>query len=163
VSLRMGLKNKVHAVLTRNGIDCSFSNVLGKNSRQSLKTLSVRGCDRLELDGYIRLVELLTELIREITTKIKEVVCATPQAQLLMTVAGISYYSALLILSEIGQIDRFKSAKHLCSYAGANESTPSVVEVLEASETTLLCRCMIISQCELSAAIYIWQVEFRCS
>jgi transposase len=96
VSLRMGLKNKVHAVLTRNGIDCSFSNVLGKNSRQSLKTLSVRGCDRLELDGYIRLVELLTELIREITTKIKEVVCATPQAQLLMTVAGISYYSALL-------------------------------------------------------------------
>jgi transposase len=64
VSLRMGLKNKVHAVLTRNGIDCSFSNVLGKNSRQSLKTLSVRGCDRLELDGYIRLVELLTELIR---------------------------------------------------------------------------------------------------
>lgn len=163
VSLRMGLKNKVHAVLTRNGIDCSFSNVLGKNSRQSLKTLSVRGCDRLELDGYIRLVELLTELIREITTKIKEVVCATPQAQLLMTVAGISYYSALLFLSEIGQIDRFKSAKHLCSYAGANESTPSVVEVLEASETTLLCRCMIISQCELSAAIYIWQVEFRCS
>src|SRR5688572_17846776 len=35
-----------------------------------------------------------------------------------MTVPGISYYSALLILSEIGQIDRFKSAKHLCSYAG---------------------------------------------
>jgi transposase len=70
------------------------------------------------LDGYIRIAELATELIREITTKIKEVVSVTPQAQLLMTVPGISYYSALLILSEIGQIERFPSAKHLCSYAG---------------------------------------------
>src|SRR5688572_13895089 len=35
-----------------------------------------------------------------------------------MTVPGISYYSALLILCEIVQIGRFKSAKHLCSYAG---------------------------------------------
>jgi transposase len=118
VSLRMGLKNKVHAVLTKNGIECSFSNVLGKKSRQWLKTLSVRDCYRRELDGYIRLAELATELIREITTKIKEVVSITPQAQLLMTVPGISYYSALLIFSEIGQIDRFPSAKHLCSYAG---------------------------------------------
>ena len=118
VSLRMGLKNKVHAVLTKNGIECSFSNVLGKKSRQWLRTLSVRECYQRELDGYIRLAELSTELIREITIKIKEVVCATPQAQLLMTVPGISYYSALLILSEIGQIERFPSAKHLCSYAG---------------------------------------------
>ena len=118
VSLRMGLKNKVHAVLTKNGIECSFSNVVGKKSRQWLKTLSVRDCYRRELDGYIRLAELSTALIQEITTRIKEVVSVTPQAQLLMTVSGISYYSALLILSEIGQIERFPSAKHLCSYAG---------------------------------------------
>lgn len=82
VLLRMGLKNKVHAVLTKNGIECSFSNVLGKKSRQWLKTLSVRDCYRRELDGYIRLAELSTELIREITTKIKEVVSVTPRAQL---------------------------------------------------------------------------------
>lgn len=91
----MGLKNKVHAVLTKNGIECSFSNVLGKKSREWLKTLSVRDCYRRELDGYIRLAELSTALIQEITTRIKEVVSVTPQAQLLMTVSGISYYSAL--------------------------------------------------------------------
>jgi Transposase IS116/IS110/IS902 family len=34
-----------------------------------------------------------------------------------MWVPGISYYSALLILS-VGEIERFPSAKHLCSYAG---------------------------------------------
>jgi hypothetical protein len=31
---------------------------------------------------------------------------------------GIAAYSALLILSEIGDIRRFPSARHLCSYAG---------------------------------------------
>jgi transposase len=118
VSLRMGLKNKVHAVLTKNGIECTFSNVLGKKSRQWLKTLSVRDNYRRELDGYIRLAQVSTTLIQEITMRIKELVSTTPQAQLLMTVPGISYYSALLILSEIGQIERFPSAKHLCSYAG---------------------------------------------
>jgi hypothetical protein len=37
---------------------------------------------------------------------IKEIVSTNAQAQLLMTVPGISYYSALLILSEIGKIER---------------------------------------------------------
>jgi hypothetical protein len=63
VALRMGLKNKVHAVPTKNGIESSFSNVLGKQSRQWLKTLSVRDCYRRELDGYIRLAELSTKLL----------------------------------------------------------------------------------------------------
>lgn len=118
VSLRMGLKNKVHAVLTKNAIECSWSNVLGKKSQQWLKTLALRACYRQEVDGYVRVAEVLTALIAEITRTIKELVEASPQARLLMTIPGVSYYSALLILSEIGEVGRFPSAKHLCSYAG---------------------------------------------
>jgi transposase len=118
VSLRIGLKNKVHAVLTKNAMECSWSNVLGKKSQQWLKTLPLRPCYRQELDGYVRVAEVLTVLIAEITTTIKQLVEASPQAQLLMTIPGVSYYSALLILSEIGEVGRFPSAKHLCSYAG---------------------------------------------
>lgn len=36
---------------------------------------------------------------------------------LLMSVPGISYYSALLISSEIADINRFPDHEHLCSYA----------------------------------------------
>jgi hypothetical protein len=101
VSLRTGLKNKVHAVLTKNGMECSWSNVLGKKSRQWLETLPLRPCYRQELHGYIRLAEVLTILIVEITVRIKQLVSASPQARLLMTIPGVSYYSALLILSEL--------------------------------------------------------------
>jgi transposase len=40
-----------------------------------------------------------------------------------MGIPGISYYSALLILSEIGAVERFPDAKRLCSYA---ELVPSI-------------------------------------
>ncbi len=43
-----------------------------------------------------------------------------------MTVPGIGYYSALLLLiSEIGDINRFTDSNHLCSYAGLIPSTHS--------------------------------------
>jgi len=64
-------------------------------------------------------------LTQEITIRIKELGSTTARAQLLMTVPAISYYSSLLILSEIGQIERFPSAKHLCSYAGLVRSVYS--------------------------------------
>jgi transposase len=43
---------------------------------------------------------------------------ANPHARLLQTMPGIGAYSALLILSEIGDIHRFPDSRHLCSYAG---------------------------------------------
>jgi hypothetical protein len=46
--------------------------------------------------GHIRLAEVLTALIQGITMTIKELVATNAQAQLLMTVPGISYYSAIL-------------------------------------------------------------------
>jgi transposase len=39
-----------------------------------------------------------------------------------MTIPGISYYSALMISAEIGDIRRFNSAEQLTSYAGLNPS-----------------------------------------
>jgi transposase len=42
-----------------------------------------------------------------------------------MTIPGVGYYSALLIKSEIGEINRFPSAKQLCAYAGLIPSTYS--------------------------------------
>jgi hypothetical protein len=84
----MGLKNKIHAVLTKKAIECSWSNVLGRKSRQWLKTLPLRPCYRQEIDGYVRLAEVMTTLIEEITATIKQRVSESPQAQLLMTVPG---------------------------------------------------------------------------
>jgi transposase len=118
VSVRVGIKNKIHAVLTTNGVECMFSDVVGKSSQVWLKSLALRPCYRQEVDGYLRIADALKDSIDEITKTIKTAVAENLQAQLLMGIPGISYYSALLILSEVGEIGRFPDAKHLCSYAG---------------------------------------------
>jgi transposase len=78
----------------------------------------LRPCYRLALDGYLRLLAALTTELATVMATIEAQVEHDPQAQLLCTMPGIGPYSALLILSEIGEIRRFPSARHLCSYAG---------------------------------------------
>jgi Transposase and inactivated derivatives len=68
---------------------------------------------------------VLNKEIDEISNKIKEIANDNEDAKLLMSIPGISFYSALFILSEIGDINRFPDSGHLVSYAGLAPSTRS--------------------------------------
>lgn len=125
VSLRTSLKNKVHAILDKNGIRMGVSDIFGKKAKQKLRELSLRDCYRIEVDGYLRLTETLGVLIDDVNRTIEGLVGASTEASLLLSIPGIGNYSALLILSEIGDIARFPSAKKLCSYAGLVPSVRS--------------------------------------
>ncbi len=118
VAIRVSLKNKIHALLSKNGILFPYTNVLGKKGQLFLKNLQLRDSYRQCLDGYLRLAETLKTLIEELETTIVMLAEKNDQAMLLTTIPGIGYFSALLIVSEIGDIQRFPSAKKLCSYAG---------------------------------------------
>jgi transposase len=55
--------------------------------------------------------------IGRVTHPIETQVATDPQAQLLCTLLGIGAYSALLILSEIGDVHRHPDSRHSCLYA----------------------------------------------
>lgn len=118
VSLRTSVKNKVHAILSKNGVRMEYSDIFGKKALARLGSLPLRSCYAVELSGYIRLGETLNSLIDEGSAIIERQANEDPKARLLLTIPGIGHYSALLIISEIGNIARFPSAKKLCSYAG---------------------------------------------
>ncbi|MDI6716223.1 MAG: IS110 family transposase [Actinomycetota bacterium] len=118
VSMRVGVKNRVHAILAKLNLIPPVTDIFGKKGTVWLKELKLRDCYRQELDIYLELIEKLNELIERVTLTIKALAEADPRAIILMTMPGISYYSALLILSEIGDINRFKQASQLTSYAG---------------------------------------------
>jgi transposase len=118
VSVRTSLKNRVSAILSKTGLRPPTKTAFGVKSRRFLATVPVRPCYRLELDGYLRLLEHFTEEIQRVTDVIHVQVEQNPQAQVLCTMPGIGAYSALLILSEIGDVTRFPDNRHLCSYAG---------------------------------------------
>src|SRR5207245_5666126 len=118
VRLRTQIKNKTAAILSKNGIVTATRPRFAVNSRQFLATVAMRPCYRLALDGYLRQLAHLTDEITEAAQTIEAQAQADPEAQLLCTMPGIGAYSALLILSEIGNVHRFPDSRHLCSYAG---------------------------------------------
>lgn len=71
------------------------------------------------------LIESLDSEIKKVSKEIQSRAEKEDAAKLLVTIPGIGYYSALLILSEIGDINRFPDSYHLCSYAGLVPSTRS--------------------------------------
>ncbi len=118
VRINTSIKNKTHAILSKNGLTCSYSNIFGKKAISWLSSLCLRPCYRQSLDGYIAVAVVLKEELKRVEDEIKRLVEEDSRALLLMSMPGISYYSALLVLSEIGEIERFPSSSQLCSYAG---------------------------------------------
>jgi transposase len=71
------------------------------------------------------IIKLTDSEIKDVSKKIMTLAKEDEMTSLLMTIPGIGYYSALLIVSEIGDINRFPDSYHLCSYAGLVPSTHS--------------------------------------
>lgn len=125
VKIRTQLKNKIHAILSKNGILSPFSDLFGKGGLGFLREIELRPCYRNAIDGYLSTMEQLNHLLQEISDEINQIAKHNKEAQLLMSMPGIGCYSALLILSEIGDVGRFPDAKHLVSYAGLAPSVRS--------------------------------------
>ncbi len=123
VRQRVGLKNQVHALLTKEGIDTPFTDLFGSNGMQFLKQLELKESHQFALNNYLELINHYNLLIDKTSKRIESIGKDIPDIQLLTTIPGIGSYSAMLLIAEIGDINRFPSAKKLCSYAGLVPST----------------------------------------
>jgi transposase len=119
VRMRGTIKNRVHAYLLMNNIKIGF----GPFTKGFLEELRKVKDDRVE--GYLRIIERLNLEIHEASKIICNEALNDESARLLMTIPGISFYSALLLVSEIGDVSRFPDSAHLVSYAGLASSTHS--------------------------------------
>lgn len=125
LNLRTQVKNKIHAILHKNGLKHNFSNLFGKQGTIWLKGLNVKEPFKDNLNRLLDLVDYLNEQVETAEQKVERLVTDYAPAKLLTTIPGISYVSALTIMGEIGEITRFPSAKKLMGYAGLVPSTYS--------------------------------------
>lgn len=123
LNLRTQVKNKIHAILFKHALRHNFSNLFGKGGRAWLRSLKLNEPFKSNLDKYLLLVDQFTELVAQAEQIIQSTVLNNPQANLLISIPGISYCSALTIMGEIGDINRFCSPKKLQGYAGLVPST----------------------------------------
>lgn len=115
------VKNQVRALVTRNLLDSEMKGVsqwFGVAGLRKLVRLSLPSEDRSHLARYLEQLELLAQQEESMQVELAQVARDRADVQLLMTIPGVSFYSAVGILAEIGDIRRFPDKQHLASYAG---------------------------------------------
>jgi transposase len=125
VRQRSHLKHQAHSILLKNGAKAPMTDIFGKMGKKFLQQAELPYSERLALDNILAITESFDERISLSDTAINGTVETNQTIKQLTTIPGIGNFSALLAFADIDSIKRFKSAKHLCSYAGL---VPSVYQ-----------------------------------
>lgn len=118
VNLRTQSKNRVHAVLFKNGLVSPYMSLFTKRGIEWLKGLELEPHFTLTIERQLSVVEHLDGEIKETEKAIRAAVKETKEMQLLKTIPGVGDVFAATLMAEIGDVSRFKSPRQLQAYAG---------------------------------------------
>jgi len=122
---RARAKNQLQAVLHQEGFKKPVTDVFGKRGRAWLSGLELSAAGRLAVETWLREVDHLDGELAGQTRELERLARADARARFLQTVPGIGAYAAMVIVAELGDVERFGSKRALASYAGL---TPVVRE-----------------------------------
>lgn len=118
---RTRLKNRIHATLAKYALSVTgVSDVFGKKGRQQLEqNLKQLPPHTGEMTQYLlEHLDYVIEQLNFIEQTMKQKFENLSQLQQIMTLPGVGWNLGVVLLLEIGNIQRFPSAAHLASYAG---------------------------------------------
>jgi len=118
VELRTAVKNRIHSLLDKLGVEHPFDNLFSGRGLDFLKSLQLGGMYQQELEECLGLLEVFTRLEKQSSKLIRRLAEESPDCRLLMTIPGIGFHHAFLIMAEVGEISRFASAEKYASYCG---------------------------------------------
>jgi len=118
VKTRTEVKNRIHSLLDKHGLRMPHKTPFSKKNVAWLRERSLGFMDDAILRSDLAVLESVDEQVGLMEEKIAVLAAEDPRVRLLMTMTGVGYFTAMLLLAEIGDIDRFGSDKRLASWAG---------------------------------------------
>jgi len=116
--IRVDNKNRVHALLDKHELTPSYSDLFGKEGTEWLRSLQLPTPDHQILQSNLQVLETVNAEIRNADIQIAKDATSEEKAKLLMTMPGVDYHAAMVLLSEIGDVHRFSSDEKLVSWVG---------------------------------------------
>lgn len=116
------LCNRIHAVLADRGHGRPAGCWSGPG-RQWLAALELPAISREVIDDAVTLMDTLQQPIDRLDREVGQRAKADPRVKVLTQLPGVGPFTALVLLAEIGDITRFRSARKLAAWAGL---TPTV-------------------------------------
>jgi transposase len=154
IQMRVDIKNRIHALLDKHELTHNYTDLFGKQGLEWLRSLQLPTPDQAILQSSLQVVETLNQQTRNMDIQIAKDAASEEKAKLLMTMPGVDYYAAMVLLSEIGDVHRFSSDEKLVSWVGL---APEVHQSGETNWTEHITRKgskrarWILSQCAQSA------------
>jgi transposase len=124
VSLRTSCKDQVHAVLAKLGIPVTCSDIFGKAGSAWLDGLGLPQPYAGKVTSLRQLTGELTAEITMISEVIADLLAADRGYQVIQQLPGIGPVLAAVIIAEIGDVTRFRTAAQLCSWGGLTPRHP---------------------------------------
>jgi transposase len=118
VALRSGLKAQVHAVLARQGVTPTMTDVFGVAGRKLLDELRLDPPFQARVQSLLRLVDAFTFEIDAVGKRVTADLNRHPGFQAIQALPGVGPVLAAVFVAEIGDVTRFPSPRQLCSWAG---------------------------------------------
>lgn len=116
VKQRTMMRNQVHALLAKHGVEEEFSDLFGVGGRAFLEGLRLPRLDAVVLESSLRVLDVLDREVALVEGELQQQ--ANSNVDLLMSVPGFGYRLASLFLYEVGDVKRFPTPGHLASWIG---------------------------------------------
>jgi transposase len=120
VHLRTRVKNRIHGTLARHNVQIPGADLFGVESRLRLgaRLPELPMHSREAVEQELATVDFLETQIEAAEERLKAIMQVSVEADLLKTLPCVGKILSMVMMLEIGRVDRFPTAAHLASYAG---------------------------------------------
>jgi transposase len=123
VADRIANKNRIHSLLGGLLIRAPLQDIFGPKGRAWLDTVKLPADHRAVLTVDLRLLDAVSREIELLDGQLKTLAYHDDRMRLLMTLPGIDYAVAVVLIGALGDISRFRDGDHVASYLGLVPST----------------------------------------
>lgn len=120
VRMRTRVKNRIHGTLARHNVQIPGADLFGVESRKQLglrlPELPVNCRNAVEQE--LATLDFLETRIESAENRLEAIMKVSVEADLLKTLPCVGKILSMVLMLEIGRVDRFPTAAHLASYAG---------------------------------------------
>jgi len=118
VHLRSSCKSQVHSVLAKEGVAVPMSDLFGQGGQRLLDKVVLGDAYRTRVESLREVIELVDREIAMLEKEIAPVFAGDLSYQAILAISGVGPVLGAIFVAEIGDISRFSSPGHLCSWAG---------------------------------------------
>jgi transposase len=120
VRLPTRVKNRIHGTLARHNVQVPGADLFGVAARLELNARlpELPEHSREAVEQELATLEFLETQIETAEQRLEAIMKVSVEADLLKTLPCIGKILSMVLMLEIGRVDRFPSAAHLASYAG---------------------------------------------